>query len=238
MVGVGGSQRMKLGLGLSLPGVAAMGGKLGQKLMSSADFQVDAVRSGGAFTDLGPNALTITNNGTVYNAGGWWEFTSGDSLAVADNSLWTLASGDTMTVVVKARWPSATNAPRLFSNDAGYSTGLRFYIENTDANKVYFGIHTGGGFNFAPTAAGPTFNTWHVCTGLVPAVGGAVQVRVNGTTATGSSRGGTSVDPAAPRIGSHQSGTNNFFVGDIACVYAWRRLLSADELAAVEAALA
>lgn len=95
---------MKLGLGLSLPGVAAMGGKPAYRLYASAEFWIDARLNpaSGTPVDLTANARTITVGGTpTFSAGSHWVFNgSTDYFEMADDPDLDFSGTDSFTAMV------------------------------------------------------------------------------------------------------------------------------------------
>jgi hypothetical protein len=237
---------MKLGLGLSIPGIAAQGGNQGERILSTAKHLYDA-RRGSAFTDYGTGGA----NGAatdVTHATKWWTFNGSSSVV----TLWAPASialgaTDNATIVVAFRRTQGTvNAgigAILSSKDEIALTAKGFRVVlNTSGAGARPDLQVGDG-TLSAAKAGTGFQAINgtVIVGVGTFGTSLVSWHLNGTqigTTDRSSVGdATASTAAAVTAGRNAVGAEQWYDGDVGLIAAFSRQLTATERAAVTATL-
>jgi hypothetical protein len=234
---------MKLGLGLSIPGVAAQGGNQGERILSTAKHLYDA-RRGSAFTDYG----TSPTNGTatdVTHSGKWWSFNGTSSYV----NLWGVASipltdASNAWFVVVARRTSASN-PAALGSVLGYkngttaaNAGFRITCSTTSALSLSVGDGTN---SETKTSTGVALKDSTVLVTTARFTPTEIALVVNNTGMGTTSRG--SVVDASPttittaRAGANSHSVSGFLDVQIGLIAAFTSVPSAAERAVVVTSL-
>jgi len=235
---------MKLGLGLSIPGIAAQQGKQGERILSTAKHLYDA-RRGSTWTDYGTDGTATGAATDVTHSGKWWSFNGSSSYV----NLWGVSSipltaSSNAWFVVVARRTSASN-PSALGSVLGYKNGTTAAnagFRLTCSTSSVLSLSVGDGTNSeTKTSTGVALKDSTVLVTTARFTASEIAMVINNTTMGTTSRG--SVVDASPttittaRAGANSHSLTGYLDVDIGLIAAFTSVPSAAERAAVVTSL-
>jgi hypothetical protein len=224
---------MKLGLGLSIPGIAAMGGKPLQRLVDEA---VVRIEPGTGFDDVGTANLSVTNNG-VTTSGGAFVFDGSSYLSVGAAGDWDLGTTTETTLVLVVKYADPNGEfDTIFDTTTGAArSGVRILFSTADSDLIFDGVSSSTeevGYQSLSTTPG----AWNVVSLRLNST--QFTLRVNGTDSSPVNRPSGAVTPtAAAHIGADR-GTTLAFTGEMLGFFRFDRALAVSELQIIESLIA
>jgi len=232
---------MKLGLGLSIPGIAASGGKAAARLYAESEFWIDARTnpSNGVPIDQSGNARAITVGGTpTFTAGVEWTFNgSSDYFEMADADDLDFSGTDSFTAIVVFT-QTGTSAATYMAKRAttGNTPGLDvgWFIQNVgDTNTAMYRGDNGNTIEQETQTWSPGVKTALTLV-RTPT---AATLFANGTGTGSAITAGSLANSLVLRIG-RLSGAGAQYAGiNFHAAGLWRRALTSTEQAAIRADL-